>query len=190
MAKRIIELRQTGTTNRIGELVIDEDPNIGYLDLQSLLIAGESVSGEQRVRLLGPFRVNWDTLSNAPTATTQTFADGWGIHLGENLPEGAVVLQVWPDIVTDFEGGDPTSIQCGICADDDPNDKFLWVNIWGYTSDSFGDMRQTLLNGSYIASGMMKITGPGAKVAAVLNKNVAPTSGAIDIYALIAEPIE
>ena len=141
-----------------------------------------SSSGVQTVRLLGPYRINHDTEGTSPDAEG-SFAESWSVSVGDVLPEGSTILQAWPDIVTAFDGG-ADSIGVGVGADGDPDNTLILVGTWLSTTQAAGDdATVTTQLAAYTPGGVVRVVGPAARLAAVLNQ-----SGAVDIYALVAEP--
>lgn len=200
MGKTQFEVRQLGTVNRIGTLFIDDDDKIAYLDLQSLQVDAEPV-GEQRVRLLGPFRVNYNDVG---------LGIGNGIKVAD-LPTGAIIIEAICEVVTAW--------------DEDPDQATLIINAatgdgsdgialrHAIVSANYAAVRTATIgpNTTYFASGYpgapfvegSSYSGPtsnghgghriidangGLYVFATQVTNA--TQGAADIYALIAEPIE
>src|SRR5690606_3318936 len=68
----------------------------GYIDEEGIKDKNLDLVGEQRVRLLGPFRVNYDDEGAEP--------NGDGLIVGPEIAAGKTVIGAWAVIITAWDG--------------------------------------------------------------------------------------
>ena len=165
------EVLAPGTTTAIGKLTFDDEQGTAGLQLDQLSVGGVPVSGEQRVRLLGPYTIAHDT----PNIASQ-------VDLVE-LEAGTLVIAAWPEITTAFGGG----AQIGISLADASYNAF-----YGYADAELEGMSAVpditslaLFSGSYTRPFRVRATKQ-----LYVWVDSAGAQGAANIYALIAEPAE
>lgn len=139
---------------------------------------------EQTTRLLGPYRVNFNTVGiDATGGDPTTFANGGFVQVDE-LPDGCVVMAGWTETVTLF--GDTGSVEVCVQPSDDPDNSSV-IGLWSNSRS---------INPATTGYAIAESTQPQitfyARVVSGCALSVAyngtpPIAGALDVYALIAE---
>lgn len=142
----------------------------------------ELITGEQRIRLLGPFTINHDDELINP-----------GVLLAE-LEAGTVVVAAWAEVVTPWDGADdvPNSQELNIVAGDD-----LWpvttvlvcVNDSEPATASSGRAAYSHTNQTFPRISPVRVITAGDLRATAVDYGVT-TAGQARVFALIAEPAE
>lgn len=191
------DIYKPGTTQRIGKITFDDEHGVAGLELDELEVGGEAVPGEQRVRLLGPFNVTFETaLENVSGSITFPF------HvLTSDLPVNATIVRVAALTTIPWEresGDDPIVLEAALT--DFANAGPQAIRIYGdrvdenWASGAFPFMvaqAETEADAWTInPTAMARILAPSKLVCVRRDNAGAVVAGSTDFYVLIAEPME
>lgn len=185
-----------GTTNVIGKLTFDEEQGTAGLALDQAM----NQAGEQRIRLLGPYRVNYNDAG---------LGTGNGIKVSD-LPTGAIVIEAICEVVTAWDADPDQATLIINAATGDGSDGIALRHA--IVSANYAAVRTATIgpNTTYFASGYPgapfvegssysvpnanghgghRIIGANGGLYVFAAQVAGATEGAADIYALIAEPL-
>jgi hypothetical protein len=181
------EVLAPGTTTAIGKLTFDDEQGTAGLQLDQLSVGGVPVPGEQRVRLLGPFRIAHDTVD---------IGTNNGNHLGD-VPAGALVIRVFAlnqEVWAGHNEGAYLRLSAGE-AGANPNAlvEYLLDGLNSNTVASQGQHAEGLYkmeSSDYSLPSMIAMLTVAGSITASISGLGSASAGEADVYALIAEPAE
>lgn len=181
------EVYKPGTTTRIGRIIFDDEAGVAGLQLDSLDVGGTPVPGEQRVRLLGPFRIAHDT-PDIGTNAGNPLAD---------VAAGVLVIRLFAlnqEVWADHNEGAYLRLSAGT-AGENPNAlvEYLLDGLNSTTAASQGQHAEGLYkmeSSDYSLPSMIAMLTQAGSITASISGLGSATAGECDVYALIAEPAE
>jgi hypothetical protein len=151
--------------------------------------SSSSAGSEQTIRLLGPYRVNYNDVG---LRDPDNFV---GVRISnEPLTEDMVVLKVWAEYVTQWAGSDGNALDASslfIVVENAARDSSFTVSAYALDnrrSSNTPDFALTTAQPSADPENIIRVKTTGYFAAVWDLATATATAGATDVYALIAEP--